>query len=109
MEIIQGRADLGLVELLEALHFLCQHYSHSFIVLRMSVVLCKPGFAPSSIYTADNLGSPQVESTSKPWLDLAWGEPGLGRFTLVNLGQIWGKPAENLQRIRDEPGLVCAV
>ena len=35
----------------------------------------------------DNLGSPQIEPTSKSWLDLTQGEPGLGRFTLQNLGR----------------------
>ena len=83
---------------MEALHVLYEHYSHSFVVLHMCVVLCKPGFAPSLIYTAHNLGSPQVEPTSKPWLDLALGEPGLGRFTLTNLGRALG-----------EPWLVCVV
>ena len=58
----------------------------SFDLLRMCVVLCKPGFAPSSIYTADNLGSPQVEPNSKPWLDLTLGDRGLVRYTFANLG-----------------------
>ena len=72
---------------IEASYFLYQHYSHSFSVLRMCIALCTPGFAPGSIYTADNLVSPLVEPTSKPWLDLTYGEPGLGRFTLANLGR----------------------
>ena len=86
MEIMQTRADLATSRTLGSL---APPWPILFTFLHCIAyaVLCKPGIAPSSIYTADNLGSPQFEPTSKPWLDLTWGEPGLGRFTLANLGR----------------------
>ena len=60
-----------------------------FTLLRCIAHVCcivRTRFALSSIYTENNLASLQVEPTFKPWLDLARGKPGLGRFTFANLG-----------------------
>ena len=84
--MIQMRADLEISLTRRSFAFPLPALFTSFDLLRMCVVLCKPGFAPSSIYTADNLGSPQVEPTSKPWRDLTLGDRGLGRLHL----QTWG-------------------
>ena len=100
MEILQARADLETSRTLGSLALPLPTLFIFLYSLRMSVVLWKPGFAPSTIYTADNLGSPQVEPTSKPWLGLTWAKPGLGRFTLVNLGRVWAEPGLKLGRTR---------
>ena len=97
MEIMQTRADLETSRTLGSLALYLQ-ILFTFLHCTAYAVLCKPGFAPSSIYTAGNLGSPQVEPTSKPWLDLTCDDPGLGRFTLANL-----------ERTRGELRLICAV
>ena len=75
MEAMQTRADLELNTWKPCI---------SFANIIHIPSLYKPGFAPSSINTADNLDSPQA---SKPRLDLTWSETGLGWFTLANLGR----------------------